>query len=157
MTASWKQIREASEKGLYRPQTEHDACGVGFVANIKGIRSHSIVEQALQVLVNLEHRGATGSDPLTSDGAGILFQIPFGFFAAESLRLGFMLPRPGQYGVGMLFLPQDADKRAHCVQIIERIIRKENMTLLGWRDVPTDPSKAGPLALESMPVIRQIF
>src|ERR1044072_512577 len=79
MTARWEQIREASERGLYRPQTEHDACGVGFVANIKGIRSHSIVEQALQVLVNLEHRGAVGCDPLTSDGAGILFQIPFSF------------------------------------------------------------------------------
>ncbi|MDB4977667.1 MAG: Glutamate synthase large chain [Myxococcaceae bacterium] len=157
MTASWEQIREASEKGLYRPQTEHDACGVGFVANIKGVRSHAIVEQALQVLVNLEHRGATGSDPLTSDGAGILFQLPFTFFAAEAARLGFTLPRPGQYGVGQIFLPQDADKRAHCVQIIERIIRKESMTLLGWRDVPTDPSMAGPLGLESMPVIQQLF
>jgi glutamate synthase (NADPH) large chain len=157
MTTRWDLIREASEKGLYRPQTEHDACGVGFVANIKGIRSHSIVEQALQVLVNLEHRGATGSDPLTSDGAGILFQLPFTFFAAEATRLGFMLPRPGQYGVSQLFLPQDADKRAHCVQIIERIVRKEGMVLLGWRDVPIDPSVAGPLALESMPVIRQMF
>ena len=157
MTARWEQIREASEKGLYRPQTEHDACGVGFVANIKGVRSHAIVEQALQVLVNLEHRGATGSDPLTSDGAGILLQIPFTFFAAEAQRLGFTLPRPGQYGVSALFLPQDADKRAHCVQIIERMVRKESMTLLGWRDVPTDPSKAGPLALESMPVIKQLF
>ena len=149
--------RDAGERGLYRPQTEHDACGVGFVANIKGKRSHAIVEQGLQVLVNLEHRGAVGSDPLTSDGAGILFQLPFAFFNAEAVRLGFMLPRPGQYGVGMLFLPQDADKRAHCVQIIERIVRKEGMVLLGWRDVPTDPSKAGPLARESMPVIRQLF
>jgi glutamate synthase (NADPH) large chain len=157
MTARWELIREASERGLYRPQTEHDACGVGFVANIKGHRSHAIVEQALQVLVNLEHRGATGSDPLTSDGAGILFQLPFTFFSAESLRLGFMLPRPGQYGVSMLFLPQDPDKLAHCVQIIERVVRKEGMILLGWRDVPTDASKAGPLALQSMPVIRQLF
>ncbi|HEX5658215.1 MAG TPA: glutamate synthase large subunit [Polyangiales bacterium] len=157
MTTRWDLIQEASERGLYRPQTEHDACGVGFVANIKGVRSHSIVEAALQVLVNLEHRGATGSDPLTSDGAGILMQIPFTFFAAEAVRLGFMLPRPGQYGVGMLFMPQDTDKRAHCVQIIERVVRKEGMVLLGWRDVPTDETRAGPLALESIPVIRQLF
>ncbi|MEY4511031.1 MAG: hypothetical protein RLZZ450_3153, partial [Pseudomonadota bacterium] len=157
MTTRWELIREASERGLYRPQTEHDSCGVGFVANIKGHRSHSIVEQALQVLCNLEHRGATGSDPLTSDGAGILFQIPFTFFAAEAVRLGFMLPRPGQYGVSQIFFPEDADKRSHCEQIIERVVRKEGMVLLGWRDVPVDTSVAGPLALESMPVIRQLF
>ena len=115
------------------------------------------MERALQVLVNLEHRGATGSDPRTSDGAGILFQVPFTFFAAETAKLGFTLPRPGHYGVSMMFFPQDADKRAHCVQIIERVVRKEGMVLLGWREVPVDSERAGPLALESMPVIRQLF
>ena len=104
---NWKtELRAvAEEKGLYRRDQEHDACGVGFVANIKGVRSHRIVEQALEVLANMEHRGATGCDPLTSDGAGILFQLPYRFFIKESERLGFTLPRPGQYGVGMLFLP----------------------------------------------------
>src|SRR5688572_9745832 len=154
MTARWEIIRKASEKGLYRPQHEHDACGVGFVANIKGLRSHAIVEQALQVLANLEHRGACGCDPLTSDGSGILFQLPFRFFGEEAARLGFKLPRPGRYGVGMFFLPQDEDKREHCEQLIERSIRKQGQTLIGWRDVPTDEDKAGPLARESMPVIR---
>jgi glutamate synthase domain-containing protein 2/glutamate synthase domain-containing protein 1/glutamate synthase domain-containing protein 3 len=157
MTAKWELIREASEKGLYRPENEHDSCGVGFVANIKGIRSHAIVEQALQVLANLEHRGACGCDPLTSDGSGILFQLPYSFFGQEAVRLGFKLPRPGRYGVGMFFLPQDEDKREHCEQLIERSIRKQGQTLIGWRDVPTDENKAGPLARESMPVIRQVF
>jgi glutamate synthase domain-containing protein 2/glutamate synthase domain-containing protein 1/glutamate synthase domain-containing protein 3 len=157
MTAKWELIREATEKGLYRPEYEHDSCGVGFIANIKGIRSHAIVEQALQVLANLEHRGACGCDPLTSDGSGILFQLPYSFFGQEAARLGFKLPRPGRYGVGMFFLPQDEDKREHCEQLIERAVRKQGQTLIGWRDVPTDENKAGPLARESMPVIRQVF
>jgi glutamate synthase domain-containing protein 2/glutamate synthase domain-containing protein 1/glutamate synthase domain-containing protein 3 len=157
MTAKLDLIREASEKGLYRPEFEHDSCGVGFVANIKGIRSHAIVEQALMVLANLEHRGACGCDPLTSDGSGILFQLPFQFFGEEAARLGFKLPRPGRYGVGMFFLPQDEDKREHCEQLIERAVRKQGQTLIGWRDVPTHEEKAGPLARESMPVIRQVF
>jgi glutamate synthase domain-containing protein 2/glutamate synthase domain-containing protein 1/glutamate synthase domain-containing protein 3 len=157
MADKTKLIREATEKGLYRPEMEHDACGVGFVANIKGLRSHAIVEQALQVLANLEHRGACGCDPLTSDGSGILFQVPFRFLSEETAKLGFKLPRPGQYGVGMFFLPQDEDKREHCEQLIERSVRKQGQTLIGWRDVPTDESKAGPLARESMPVIRQVF
>jgi glutamate synthase domain-containing protein 2/glutamate synthase domain-containing protein 1/glutamate synthase domain-containing protein 3 len=157
MTATSEQIREAKEKGLYRPETEHDACGVGFVANIKGLRSHSIVEQALKVLANMEHRGACGCDPLTSDGAGILFQLPYGFFAEEAKKLSFKLPRPGQYGVGMLFLPADGDKRDAVVQLVERIVRKEGLNFIAWRDVPVDVTKAGPLAKKSMPVIRQMF
>src|SRR5690606_4788216 len=100
--------------------------------------SHAIVEQALQVLANMEHRGACGCDPLTSDGSGILFQIPFAFMAQETQKLGFSLPRPGQYGVGMLFLPRDEEKLADCVQLIERVVRKEAQTLLGWREVPVD-------------------
>jgi len=150
-------LKEAQAKGLYRPEMEHDACGVGFVANIKGRRSHTIVSQALQVLANLEHRGACGCDPLTSDGAGILFQIPYSFFASEAQRLGFKLRRPGQYGVGMLFLPRDAYKRDQCIQLIERVVRKEGQKLIGWRDVPTDATKSGPMARASMPVIRQLF
>ena len=114
-------------QGLYDGLHEHDACGVAFVATLTGVADHDIVAKALTALRNLEHRGAVGCDPLTSDGAGILIQIPFNFFSAEAMRLGFMLPRPGQYGVGALFLPQDGDKRAHCVQIIERVVRKEGM------------------------------
>jgi glutamate synthase domain-containing protein 2/glutamate synthase domain-containing protein 1/glutamate synthase domain-containing protein 3 len=157
MKARAQKLKEAQEKGLYRPETEHDACGVGFVANIKGNRSHDIVAQALQVLGNLEHRGACGCDPLTSDGAGILFQIPYAFFAREAGKLGFSLGRPGQYGVGMLFLPQNSGSAEQCVEVIERVVRKEGLTLLGFRTVPVDATKAGPMARASMPIIRQVF
>ncbi len=143
--------------GLYDPQFEHDACGVGFVAHIKGHKSHRIIEDALDILKNLAHRGATGCDPLTSDGAGILLQIPHEFFAAELAAKGVTLPAPGHYGVGMFFLPTDAEERALYQRIIERTASEIRQPLLAWRDVPVDHSQLGWLAQSVEPVIRQAF
>ena len=143
--------------GLYDPQNEHDACGVGFVAHIKGHKSHSIIEDGLDILKNLAHRGATGCDPLTSDGAGILIQIPHLFFAAELAAQGVPLPAPGQYGVGMFFLPNDAEERALYERIIERTAQEIQQPVLAWRDVPVDGGQLGWLAKSVEPVIRQAF
>ena len=126
------------KQGLYDPSNEHDACGVGFVVNIKNRKSHSIVEQGLQILKNLEHRGATGYDPLLGDGAGILIQTPDAFLRVEMAKQGVALPPAGDYGVGMVFLPRDEAGRRACEAAIERTIRYEGQTLLGWRDVPRD-------------------
>jgi glutamate synthase (NADPH) large chain len=145
------------KQGLYDPAHEHDACGVGFVVNIKGDRSHDIVVKALQVLDNLTHRGACGCDPRTGDGAGILMQIPHEFFASEAARLGFKLPAPGEYGVGQVFLPLDAVKRRECEDAFERIVNEEGQRLLGWRDVPVVESECGEIARRGMPAIRQVF
>src|SRR6187401_587802 len=125
-------------QGLYDPRYEHDACGVGFVAHIKGHRSHDIVEKGLTILNNLRHRGATGADPLHGDGAGLLVQIPDTFFREEMARQGVKLPKAGAYGVGMVFLPRNPAARAACVREIERAIVNEGQTLLGWREVPVD-------------------
>ncbi len=144
-------------QGLYDPNNEHDACGVGFVVDIKGRKSHDIVRQALTVLDNLTHRGACGCDPDTGDGAGILFQLPHEFFQVEAAKLGITLPEPCQYGVGMMFLPLEEDIRKECEQILEEIIAEEGQELLGWRDVPVNPMSIGPVAREAMPVIRQVF
>ena len=144
-------------QGLYDPQYEHDACGFGFVVDVKGRASHDIVEKALTVLLNLEHRGAVGAEKNTGDGAGILLQTPHAFLEAEAERLGIALPRPGAYAVGMVFLPQDEAGRAACVEIFESVVRDEGQTVLGWRDVPTDNSTLGPSAKSSQPVIRQIL
>ena len=122
------------KQGLYDPAHEHDACGVGFVVNIKGERSHDIVDKGLQVLANLTHRGACGCDPRTGDGAGILLQIPHEFFAREAARLGFQLPAAGEYGVGQVFLPLDTVKRKECEEAFERIVNEEGQRVLGWRD-----------------------
>lgn len=154
---SRKCISVPHAQGLYSPEHEHDACGVGFVANIKGSKSHDIVGQALDVLVNLSHRGACGCDPDTGDGAGILLQIPHEFFADEAERLGFALPEPGQYGVGVVFLSTDQAGRDYCVDTINRIVVEEGQEMLGWRDVPVIPSAIGPVARAVMPVIRQFF
>ncbi|MFZ5512246.1 MAG: glutamate synthase large subunit [Pseudomonadota bacterium] len=144
-------------QGLYDPANERDACGVGFVAHIKNQKSHSIIEQGLQILKNLEHRGATGYDPLLGDGAGILIQIPDRFFREEVARQGVTLPAAGEYGVGMVFLPRsEADRRA-CEQEIERAIRTEGLTLLGWRDVPRDNRGLAQAARDLEPVVRQVF
>ncbi|MFZ2062327.1 MAG: hypothetical protein WAU82_15045, partial [Candidatus Binatus sp.] len=145
------------KQGLYDPAHEHDACGVGFVVNIKGERSHDIVVKGLQVLDNLTHRGACGCDPRTGDGAGILMQIPHEFFASEAARLGFKLPAPGEYGVGQVFLPLDAVKRRECEDAFERIVNEEGQQLLGWRDVPVVESECGEIARRGMPAIRQVF
>src|SRR5712671_4795908 len=144
-------------QGMYDPANEHDACGVGFVAHIKGKKSHSIVAQGLTILKNLNHRGAVGADPKASDGAGILLQIPDQFFREELDKQGLILPPAGQYGVGMVFLPRDPASRFACEYEIERAIKDEGQTLLGWRDVPTDNSDLGESVKLIEPVIRQVF
>ena len=144
-------------QGLYDPRHERDACGVGFVAHIKGEKSHSIIRQGLQVLENLEHRGAVGADPLSGDGAGILIQIPDSFMREECADLKFTLPEPGQYAVGMTFLPQQDQTRVECQAMIERTITDEGQVLLGWRDVPTENSGLGQSVRDVEPVIRQVF
>jgi glutamate synthase (NADPH/NADH) large chain len=145
-------------QGLYDPQNEHDACGVGFVAHIKGAKSHDIVQKGLQILLNLDHRGATGADHLFGDGAGILIQIPDDFYRGEMARQGVVLPPPGEYGVGMVFLPKEHASRIACEQELERTVRAEGQRVLGWRDVPVDAEmEMSPLVRTSEPVIRQIF
>ncbi|GGB96615.1 glutamate synthase-related protein [Pseudoduganella buxea] len=145
-------------QGLYNPANEHDACGVGFVAHIKGNKSHSIVEQGLLILKNLDHRGAVGADKLMGDGAGILIQIPDQFYRDEMARQGVELPPPGEYGVGMVFLPKEHASRIACEQEIERAVRLEGQVVLGWRNVPTDSEMPmSPLVRAKEPVIRQIF
>jgi glutamate synthase (NADPH/NADH) large chain len=144
-------------QGLYDPRHEHDACGVGFVAHIKGKKSHDIVEQGLTVLKNLTHRGAVGWDPKLSDGAGILIQMPDRLLREEMARQGVKLPPVGQYGVGMVFLPRDPASRQACEYEIERAVKDEGQVLLGWRDVPVDNSDLAESARKLEPVIRQIF
>jgi glutamate synthase (NADPH) large chain len=145
------------KQGLYDPRREHDACGVGFVAHIKGRKSHDIVVKGLTILNNLRHRGATGADPLHGDGAGLLVQIPDAFFREEMAKQGVKLPKAGLYGVGKIFLPRNPAARAACVREIERAIANEGQQLLGWRDVPVDDSSLGHTARDTMPVIRQVF
>src|SRR5438094_3005700 len=144
-------------QGLYHPAHEHDACGLGFVAHIKGRKSHAIIDQGLKILVNLTHRGATGADPLQGDGAGILIQTPDAFLRRACGKLGITLPAIGQYGVGMVFLPQEPASRMACEQEIERAITAEGQVLLGWRDVPTDNSGLSLRTKEVEPVIRHVF
>ncbi len=145
-------------QGLYDPANEHDACGVGFVAHIKGQKSHSIIQQGLQILQNLDHRGAVGADPLMGDGAGILIQIPDAYLRAVMADQGFVLPRPGDYGVGMVFLPKESASRLACQEEIERAVRSEGQVILGWRDVPVDRTMAmSPVVRAREPIIRQIF
>ncbi len=144
-------------QGLYDPNFEHDACGFGFVVDIQGRASHTIVANALTVLSNLEHRGAVGAETNTGDGAGILLQTPHAFLDAEADRLGFALPGYGDYAAGMVFLPQDRTGRDACISVFERVVAQEGQRVLGWRDVPTDNSTLGPTARGSQPVIRQVF
>jgi glutamate synthase (NADPH) large chain len=144
-------------QGLYHPAHEHDACGIGFVASIRGEKSHEIIRKGIEVLVNLTHRGACGCDPETGDGAGVLIQIPHKFFARECSKIGFQLPEPGAYGVGMTFLPVEKHERLQCEGILERIVREEGLTVLGWRDTPTFASAIGRVARASQPYIQQIF
>ena len=156
--ADWAEIKVATERGLYLPAQEHDACGVGFVAHINGVKSHSIVTQGLQILENLNHRGAVGADKLMGDGAGILLQIPDEFYRAEMAGLGVQLPSPGEYGVGMIFLPKEHASRLACEQELERAIKAQGQVLLGWRDVPVNRHMPmSPMVRQKEPVIRQIF
>ena len=147
----------AQSGGLYSPEQEHDACGVGMVANIKGDKTHSIITESLQVLDNLGHRGASGSDPDTGDGAGILVQMPDVFFRKAANQQGITLPTEGEYGVGMVFLPQDDDAVSACTSHIENVVANEGLTFLGWRDVPLDHSQIGRDARAVCPTIRQFF
>ena len=149
--------KKAEPRGLYRPEFEHDACGVGIVADVLGRRSHRIIEMGLEVLDNLAHRGAAGSDPKTGDGAGILIQTPHAFFSGAVANAAITLPEPGDYGVGMLFLPRDPGERAVCERMIEEVVQAEGQRLLGWRDVPVDDGEIGDGARASQPVIRQLF
>jgi glutamate synthase (NADPH) large chain len=144
-------------QGLYDPAYEHDSCGLGFIAHIKGRKSHAIIRQGLQILKNLTHRGATGADPLQGDGAGILLQLPDAFLRRVCGRQGLTLPALGQYGVGMVFLPREPASRMACEQEIERAIAGEGQVLLGWRDVPTDNSGLSERTKEVEPLIRQVF
>ncbi len=142
-------------QGLYDPSREHDSCGVGFVVNIKGRKSYDIVRQGLEVLVNLDHRGAVGADPLVGDGAGCLLQIPDRLLRDWAEKNGLDLPSPGEYGVAMCFLPRDDKARALGVKQFEHFIKVEGQSLIGWRDVPTNHDGIGKAVLAEMPVIRQ--
>ncbi len=142
---------------LQDPRLEHDACGVGFVVNVKGERSHDIVQKGLTVLQNLTHRGACGCDPNTGDGAGILVQLPDAFFRREAKTLRIDLPAAGRYGVGMVFLPAEVNQRNECERVVEKVIREEGQKVLGWRHVPVDETAPGDVARNVMPIVRQVF
>jgi len=144
-------------QGLYDRRNEKDSCGVGFVAHIKGKKSHDIVAKGLELLTNLTHRGATGYDPKLGDGAGLLMQMPDAFMRKEAAKLNIELPEVGQYAVGNLFLPQDQKNRTQCEAIIAKIIAEENQTLLGWRDVPVDNGNIADAAREVEPCMRQVI
>lgn len=148
---------DIAERGLYVPELEHDACGVGMVANITGERTHAIIDQALEVLVNLGHRGASGADPLTGDGAGITLQMPHAFMQKVAKESGFELPAERRYGVAMCFLPNDAKLNAASKKALEDAANENGLSILGWRDVPTDPSVIGVTAQAVMPKFEQLF
>ena len=152
------EIAHLQEHGLYSGQNEHDACGVGFVAHIRGEKSHSIVSNALKILENLDHRGAVGADKLMGDGAGILIQLPDALYREEMAAQGVQLPAAGEYGVGMIFLPKEHASRLACEQEMERAIKAEGQVLLGWRDVPVNADMPmSPTVREKEPIIRQVF
>ena len=144
-------------QGLYDPALDKDSCGVGFIADIKGRKSHKIVQDGLQILCNLEHRGAVGADPRMGDGAGILVQIPHKFFAKKAAELGFALPAPGEYAVGYLFMPTDKNWRQIIRDIYAEVVANEGLTLLGWRDVPTDNASLGESVKPTEPKHMQVF
>ena len=150
-------VREIKKQGLYDPQYEHDSCGVGFVANVKGKKSHQIIKQALTVLLNLRHRGACGCEANTGDGAGILLQVPHNFLKEACEKENVRLPGPKEYGVGMVYLSPNADERKACEKIFEQIIQEEGQMFLGWRTIPTHNETLGNTAKAAQPVVRQIF
>ena len=152
------ELQHSQQHGLYNAQHEHDACGVGFVAHIKGHKSHAIVQQGLKILENLDHRGAVGADKLMGDGAGILIQLPDALYREEMAKQGVNLPPPGEYGVGLVFLPKENASRLACEQAMERAIRLEGQVLLGWRDVPVNRDMPmSPTVRKKEPIIRQVF
>ena len=144
-------------EGLYHPGLDHDSCGIGFIADIKGRKSRTIIDQGLTALTNLTHRGAVGADPLAGDGAGMLLQIPDRLYRSEMAKQGVELPVPGEYGVGMLFLPQDPVDRVVCENLLRELVIREGQVVLGWRDVPVDSSCLGESVASIEPVIRQLF
>src|SRR3954468_6914781 len=150
---SWRPPAE----GLYDLAQEKDACGVGFIANIKGRKSHQIISDALDILCNLEHRGAVGADPRGGDGAGILVQIPHRFFLRKATEIGFQLPEPGEYAIGALFMPRETAWRNVIKSIVADQIRDEGLMLLGWRDVPTDNASLGETVKPTEPTHMQVF
>jgi glutamate synthase (NADPH) large chain len=144
-------------QGLYDVRNEHDACGMGFIVNLNGEKSHDIVRKGIEILINLTHRGACGCDPETGDGAGVLIQIPHEFLSRECAALGFRLPEPGTYGVGMMFLPVEPQQRLICEGIVERVAREEGLTVFGWRDIPVNVDAIGRQARATQPYIEQVF
>ncbi len=152
------EIKHIQDHGLYSPANEHDACGVGFVAHIKGHKSHAIVQQGLKILENLDHRGAVGADKLMGDGAGILIQLPDALYREEMAKQSVTLPPPGEYGVGMVFLPKEHASRLACEQALERAVKAEGQVLLGWRDVPVNRDMPmSPTVRKKEPILKQIF
>ncbi len=145
------------KQGLYDPQFEHDACGVGFICQMKGKKTHDIIQQALTILVNLDHRGACGCEANTGDGAGILMQLPHGFFKKVAAAEGFELPEAGRYAVGMLYVSPDAAIRAESERLFEEAVKAEGQSVIGWRTIPTDNSSLGQTAVSSEPCHRQVF
>src|SRR4030042_994800 len=143
------------KQGLYDPHLEHDSCGVGFVCDRRGRKSNEIIRQGLEVLRRLSHRGATGADPKTGDGAGILIQIPHRFFTKVCAEIGINLPCEGDYGTGLVFLPPDKKERRYCKKVFAKFIREEGQILLGWRNVPVDDSDIGNTARETQAMIEQ--
>src|SRR5436190_19072701 len=144
--------------GLFDPAQEKDSCGVGFIADIKGRKSHKIVEDALTILLNLEHRGAVGADPRAGDGAGILVQIPHKFFARKAKEIGITLPKPGEYGIGALFMPRDAERRELVRKTFEEVAARESLSILGWRtDIPINNSTLGETVKPTEPFHMQVF
>src|SRR5688572_31952114 len=150
-------MKQKTSRGLYTPELEHDACGIGFVANINGTKTNQNLRDALSMLENMEHRGGKGSSPKTGDGAGVLIQLPYEFFDEECNRLGFKLPAAGSYGVGMVFFPRDKKVMNACREVLRKNIKELGLELLGYRVVPVDHSVPGPGAVEVEPVIEQVF
>src|ERR1700733_7199746 len=144
-------------QGLYHPSHEHDACGMGFVVNLDGRKTHEIVQKGIQILINLTHRGACGCDPETGDGAGVLIQIPHEFFARECSKLGFTLPEPGSYAVGMMFLPVETVQRLLCEWIVDRIGGEKGLLSLVWGDSLRHGVEIGRQARATQPYMEQIF
>ena len=145
------------QRGLYVPQTESDACGIGFVANLKGNKNHQTVSDALTLLENMEHRGACGCEPNTGDGAGIMIQTPHAFFFRECLQSGVQLPPFGRYGVGVVFFPRELRLREECRDIFIQTAEQLGMPILNWRKVPVNPDGIGPTALSVEPEMEQVF
>ncbi|MEQ8951967.1 MAG: glutamate synthase subunit alpha, partial [Parvibaculum sp.] len=155
--SAWHVAGLPAAQGLYDPRNEHDACGIGFIANIHNRKSHKMIQDGLKILENLEHRGAVGADPKAGDGAGILIQMPDGFFRKEATKLGIELRAEGHYGVGMLFMPKAEAARAKIVELVNKIVAEEGQTLLGWRDVPVDNTDLGESVKPTEPHHMQVF